>query len=125
MGVKGTNLNEIKLRRYLIVSKEYPKKDVGSVEKLIMDLNMSNRVQFLISTTPFCSGVPRAINWDIILVVGDNLSNQLGSIVLCAIIGVLSRSLKSTSLLTLLLIIVSFFKKLTFLLTNAFWLTRL
>ena len=44
IGVKGTDLDGARLRRYLVVSKAYPQKDVGSVKKLIMNLTMSNRV---------------------------------------------------------------------------------
>ena len=66
IGVKGTNLDATRLRRYPIVSKAYPQKDMGSVEKLIMDLTMSNRVRFLLFATPFCCGVLRVVNWDII-----------------------------------------------------------
>ena len=44
IGVKGTDLDGARLRRYLVVSKANPQKDVGSVEKLIMYLTMSKRV---------------------------------------------------------------------------------
>ena len=44
IGVKGTDFDGTRLRRYHAVSKAYPQKDVGSVEKLIMDLIMSNKV---------------------------------------------------------------------------------
>ena len=66
IGVKCTDLDGTRLRRYLVVSNAYPYKDVGSVEKLIIDLTIFNRVRFLLSTTPFCCRVPGVVNWDII-----------------------------------------------------------
>ena len=44
IGVKCTNLNGTRLRRYLVISKAYHQKDVKSVNKLIIDLTMSIRV---------------------------------------------------------------------------------
>ena len=43
IGVKGTNLDGTKFKRYLTIYKAYPQKDVGSVEKLIIYLTMSNK----------------------------------------------------------------------------------
>ena len=59
---KDTNLEGARLRRKVIVLKEYPQMDIGSDEKLIIDLTMSINIWFLLSATPFCYGVPSAIN---------------------------------------------------------------
>ena len=64
MGVKGTDLEGIGLRKQVAVFKAYPQKDIGSDEKLIIDLTMSINVRFLLSATPFCYGVSSALNWD-------------------------------------------------------------
>ena len=63
---QSTNLNGTKFKRYLAIFKAYPQKDVGNIEKLIINLTMSKKVRFFLFATPFCCGVPRAINWDII-----------------------------------------------------------
>ena len=44
IGVKGTDLDGTRLRRYPAVSKAYPQKDVGTNEKQIINLTMSIKV---------------------------------------------------------------------------------
>ena len=65
-GVLDIDLDGTRFSMYIAVSKAYPQKDIGDLEKLIIDLIISKRVRFLLSATPFCWGIPGADNWDII-----------------------------------------------------------
>ena len=64
--VKGTYLEETRLRIYATISKAYPQKNTRSDEKLITYLTMFINVQYLLFTIPFCCGIPSTLNWDII-----------------------------------------------------------
>ena len=62
LGVKRTNLEDTRLGMYVETFKAYLQKDIGSDEKLIIDLIMSINARFLLFATPFCYGVLGALN---------------------------------------------------------------
>ena len=66
LGVKRTNLEDTRLGMYVETFKAYLQKDIGSDEKLIIDLIMSINARFLIFATSFFYGILGALNWDII-----------------------------------------------------------
>ena len=60
--VLSMDLDGTLLRMKATISCAYPQKKIKWSELLIMDWTMSNKVQFLLSETPLCCGVPGGID---------------------------------------------------------------
>ena len=66
LDVLGIDSDGTKYKICIVVFSAYPQNEIGTVESLIIDLTISKRVLFLLSTTSFCWGVSGAVNWDTI-----------------------------------------------------------
>ena len=66
-GVFSTTFDGILFNKNAVVSNAYPQKDIGRSVRLIIDQTISNKVQFLLSDTPFHYGVPGGVSCETIL----------------------------------------------------------